>query len=285
MDHRRYAAVAPMITLRTAPSETYTDLSRFYYSEPLFIVKRYPAGADAEIIRTDTATLLTFDLGDDEIPLWAVDVRFFVVYKGRLGKEGEYVEEDAVCVGYKDVTEPTPLAFANSTDIFCYNERWWYDLDDNDNLQALKSTFESDNCIQTMTVNNVRDLEIKFSPKGAATASAPYYTVRTIEPGRYIRIYLITDYDATLYYTSPSYAQQSHSLDNFGLRNGEVNENGRLIWRHPVITRYRGVEKWLLSNYVHFCPSCIGGSNCTDCDKEAIDEGENLIPIGESQAP
>ncbi len=129
------------------------------------------------------------------------------------------MEEDAVCVGYKDVTEPTPLAFANSTDIFCYNERWWYDLDDNDNLQALKSTFESDNCIQTMTVN-FRDLEIKFSPERQLRR---LYTVQNeIEPGRYIRIYLITDYDATLYYTSPSYAQQSHSLDNFGLRNGEI---------------------------------------------------------------
>jgi hypothetical protein len=266
-------------------SETYADLSHFYYSEPLFIVKRYPMGADAEIIKPGNATLLTFDLGDDEIPLWAVDVRFFVVYKGMLGNEGGYVEEDAVCVGYKDATEPTPLVFANTTDIFCYNERWWYDLDNDDNLQALKSTYDSDDCIQTMTVNNVRNLEIKFSPRGMVPAAVPYYTVSTIEPGRYIRMYLITDREATLYYASPSYEQTNHSLDNFGLRNGVVNENGTLIWRCPVLTRYRAIEKWLLGNYVHYCPSCINGDNCTDCDDDAIDEDENLIPVGGSQAP
>ena len=67
-------------------NETYNDLSHFYHSKPMYIVKRYTGNTNGEIIKPGTATLLEFDLSDKEIPLWAVDVRFYVVYKGNWAK-------------------------------------------------------------------------------------------------------------------------------------------------------------------------------------------------------
>jgi hypothetical protein len=255
--------------------ETYDD---YYHSKPLYIVKRYTGNTNGEIIKPGTATLLDFDLSDKEIPLWAVDVRFSVVYKGKLGKEGGYVEDDAVCAGYKDVSEPTRIVFANSLDIFCYNDTWWYDLNNDEQLKALKDTYKNNLCIQSMTVDDILNLDIKFSLKGATPAATPFCTISKIGPGQYKRMYLITDYDATLYYHSGSYAQENQKQVDIGLRNGIVNENDELIWHCEVFNKYRGIELGPGTTLVHYCASCLEGDNCTECDEDTIDENKNLVP-------
>ena len=259
-------------------SETYGDLSHCYHSKPMYIKKRYTENTNGEIIKPGVSTLLTFDLSDKEIPLWAVDVRFFVVYKGNLGKEGEYVEQDSVCVGYKDVSEPTPIGFANSLDMFCYDNTWWYDLNNDAQLKTLKDTYKNNPCIQSMTVNDILNLDIRFSPKGVTPAATPFCSISTIGPGQYKRMYLITDYDATLYYHSNSYAQSDHTEFNIGLRNGFVNETDELIWNCEAPSEYRGIDLGGGSYLVHYCASCLEGDNCTECDDDAIPENENLLP-------
>jgi hypothetical protein len=262
-------------------NETYADLSHFYYSQPLCIVKKYAGVASGEIITPDAPVLLEFDLGDKEIPLWAVDVRFSVVYKGKLGRDGdgEYVEQDAVCVGYKDVCEPTPVVFANSLDIFCYDNAWWYDLNVKANLDTLKDTYKNNPCIQSMAADDLLNLDIKFSPKGMTPGTTPYRTINRIGPGQYKRMYLITDYDATLNYSSPSYAQGNNTENDIGLRNGPMSENDTLTWWYPGFPTYRGIEQWTGSFLVQECASCLNGSDCTECDDSAIDENEDLVPM------
>lgn len=66
---------------------------------------------------------LTFDMPGG-IPLYATDVYFYVLYRGTL-TEGNSVEENAVAVGFKDVSEPTPFAFLNNTDKVCINNTWY----------------------------------------------------------------------------------------------------------------------------------------------------------------
>ena len=244
----------------------------------MYIKKRYTENTNGEIIKPGVSTLLTFDLSDKEIPLWAVDVRFFVVYKGNLGKEGEYVEQDSVCVGYKDVSETTPIGFANSLDMFCYDNTWWYDLNNDAQLKTLKDTYKNNPCIQSMTVNDILNLDIRFSPKGVTPAATPFCSISTIGPGQYKRMYLITDYDATLYYHSNSYAQSDHTEFNIGLRNGFVNETDELIWNCEAPSEYRGIDLGGGSYLVHYCASCLEGDNCTECDDDAIPENENLLP-------
>ncbi|GKT07184.1 hypothetical protein [Desulforhabdus sp. TSK] len=61
---------------------------------------------------------LTFNL-PQKLPIFATDVYLYVVYRGRLG-----AEENAVAMGYKDASEPTPYEFYNNMDYICINGAW-----------------------------------------------------------------------------------------------------------------------------------------------------------------
>lgn len=258
-------------------NDAYTGLpggmTKFHFSEPQYIAKAYTGPNTV----TDIPTLLEFDLSDKEIPLWAVDVQLYVVYKGKLGKDVNNAENGAVCVGFKDVSEPTPLAFVNSHDIFCYNGAWWYDLDDSAKLKSFKDANTDNSCISSMTVNDLLHLEIKFSSKDAA-GSITKGTVEKIPPGQFKRMYYLTDYDAVVHYSSPSYSTGNKSLSGIGLRNGFVQENGVLVWKYPGFSLYRGTEQWAWSIFVHACAGCLAGENCPACDEEAIDEEKIIEP-------
>jgi len=268
-------------------NETYKNLSPSHISDPLYIVKPYQGNTSGEVIKPGVATLLEFDLGDEEIPLWAADVRFYVVYKGRLGSEEGYVEEDAVCVGYKDISEPTPVVFSNSTDIFCYQGVWWYDLDEDDVMQALKSMYSTDFCIQHMGVHDLLDLKITFTPSGVEPSDTPFYTISKIEPGQYKRLYLLTDYNAEFHFSLPSYASWLSTATevDIGLRNRWTYEDDMRIWWYPIFSEYRGIELWEGRTMVPQCPSCREGENCPECSLDAIDDNQYLVPVGASSMP
>ncbi len=78
----------------------------FYY-----IVKE--AGDNCTVPRESPAGFV-FDLGGTPLPLWATDVSFYLVFRGKLGEE-----EDAVAAGFKDVCEPTPADVFNVMDRIC----------------------------------------------------------------------------------------------------------------------------------------------------------------------
>jgi len=127
-----------------------------------------------------------------------------------------------------------------------------------------------------MTVNDLLDLEIRFSPKGGA-GSVTEGTVEKIPPGQFKRIYLITDYDAEIHYSSPSY-MTGNSLAGIGLRNGFIYEESGPIWKYPTFYTYRGTEQWTWSNFVHSCADCPAGETCPACNEDVIDEDKIIIP-------
>jgi hypothetical protein len=66
-----------------------------------------------ESIPNDTPTEFEFDLMSSQIPLYATDVYLYLVYSGA---EGTFV-------GFKDISEPTPVDYFNSMDKIClYDE-------------------------------------------------------------------------------------------------------------------------------------------------------------------
>jgi len=69
---------------------------------------------DIKSIPRDTSVRLAFDL-PDPLPIWATDVTVTLVFKGTLGAE----EGDAVVVGTKDISEPTPIHILNNLDKIC----------------------------------------------------------------------------------------------------------------------------------------------------------------------
>jgi hypothetical protein len=88
---------------------------------------------ESTITSDDTGTELDFDLSQNPLPLWATNVYAYVVYRGVLGDE-----QDAVAVGYKDVSEPTPFTMANGMDYVCLNGAW-YVAGSNEALQEVDS--------------------------------------------------------------------------------------------------------------------------------------------------
>ncbi len=68
-------------------------------------------------IPRDAPIRLDFDLTSNPLPTDAVDVTLTVVFKGDLGAE----LTDAVAIGFKDISEPTPIDFFNHTDKVCFN--------------------------------------------------------------------------------------------------------------------------------------------------------------------
>ncbi|MGB5708591.1 MAG: hypothetical protein WBM41_17400, partial [Arenicellales bacterium] len=86
-------------------------------------------GPDAEDdfvrVEKNTPMLIDFDFSSDPIPLNAIDVRLQVIYRGKLGPEDEtalpsgaptMVEQNAVVVTTKDISEPSDIVVANLTD-------------------------------------------------------------------------------------------------------------------------------------------------------------------------
>ncbi len=70
-------------------------------------------------IPRESPVKLEFNLGQP-IPLWATDLYLQVVYKGKLG-----LEDEGVAVGFKDISEPTPIDMFNNMDRICINGAWY----------------------------------------------------------------------------------------------------------------------------------------------------------------
>jgi len=139
-------------------------------------------------IPSDAPRQLDFDLSGSPIPVWAMDVSIFIVYQGMLGKNdnSSYVEQDAVCVGYKDISEPTPVDIMNNDDALCANHRWY---------STNSAVFH--------------DIYLKFYPESAvnrahfpptlmpgqqhASSSNYDYRIESLPSGQYKRLYILSD--------------------------------------------------------------------------------------------
>ncbi len=129
----------------------------------------------------------TIDLSDSPIPLWATDLYLYVIYKGRLGQEN-----DAVAVGFKDISEPTPVDIFNATDMPCVNGVKY---------PAYTAISVADDPEWDGFPHDIRDAYVLFSPKDMPLVlQRPIsqnffsYHVDTITPGDYDRKYILSDY-------------------------------------------------------------------------------------------
>jgi hypothetical protein len=117
-----------VVKYKVAPSDPFTS-GYFSRDDVPFSYAQAFESSGITAIPNDSYVDLTFNFPGG-IPLWATDVYFYLVYKGPLG-QGNSVEQNAVAVGFKDVSEPTPYAFVNNMDKVCINSTW-YDADSTD---------------------------------------------------------------------------------------------------------------------------------------------------------
>jgi hypothetical protein len=174
-----------------------------FQSEP---VETEPENAAAYIIRMPEASGVTtlpqgtpvelvFDLSSAPLPTSATHVELNVIYSG-TGNNGRAIIS---AVGYRDISEPTPVDLFNNTDKVCIKGRW-YDAGSTEALAAV-----ADNGIILDDENDILAHEIDeiyyraSSSQGttfiASAASNTLSEGSVFPPGSYRKIgYILTDY-------------------------------------------------------------------------------------------
>ncbi len=165
--------------------------------EPEFKYIVVPEQNNVSNLYSATPTELNFDLSQNPIPLWATDIYLQVVFKGTLG-----TETDAVAVGFKDISEPTPIDIFNNMDKICINGSWYNagsaeaiaQVDTNHN--GIADTNEAD-----VYAYDLKNIYLRFSsylPSGPyywASSSAHHVTVPYLSAGNPVRAaYILSDY-------------------------------------------------------------------------------------------
>jgi hypothetical protein len=141
-------------------------------------------------IPKETATEFTFDLSQSPVPVWATDVYLQVVFKGKLGNE-----EEAVAIGFKDISEPTAYDIINYMHRICANGKWI----DAGSPEAIAVTRGIDYAAHRMT-----NIYMVFSPQ---VASPTHFAIviPEISPSSSARTFILSDQttDVSFYYSVP----------------------------------------------------------------------------------
>jgi hypothetical protein len=153
-----------------------------------------PVSNNVTTIPSDGPVELVFDLPNSPLPRLITDLYAQVVYKGIFGSE-----TDAVVVGYKDLSEPTPIDVMNMMDYVCLNGQFVVagsaeavaagDLD-HDGVIELTEPDVFGHGLQNVLVR----FSSAQSPEPATDAD---YSVRmaTIEPAQYGRMMVLVEPD------------------------------------------------------------------------------------------
>jgi hypothetical protein len=116
-----------------------------------------------------------------------------VVYKGQLGAEA-----DAVAVGFRDISEPTPIDIVNNMDHVCINGSYML-AGSTDAINAVDFNHDgkADFDVYPHTLNN---FYLAFNGN-YATSSNYTATFSSIPPGSYGRVFLLADYSTETAHT------------------------------------------------------------------------------------
>jgi hypothetical protein len=214
-----------------------------------------------QVIPRDQPVELIFDL-PTAIPHWATDLNLQLVYSGKLGTQGEsgFVgEENAVAVGFKDISEPTPFDYINGMDLVCLNgeplvagsEAALFAVDANGEPYAMTRDVFAD---------TLRDLYLKFSSTSTTTgASAQSYDLQLDElpPGYHVRLFYLANpleystrmsHQVVLAHDEPWDGREDslsvYSFNISGLVNQETYVEGKIERVPPKMSKIRGLNVW-----------------------------------------
>ena len=200
-------------------------------------------------ISKTTPIELIFDLSTNPIPLWATDVYIQVIYKGRLGNE-----IDSVAVGFKDISEPTPIDIANNMDLSCINGN--YMIAGSDEAISASDTNNDGTADWDVFPHGLTNVYLAFN--GDAASPTNYIAkFASIPPGNYGRVFVLADYTVTspaLYVSSKVTVEKldlirdSWSMESFTVpvyaRDAINNQD-----YYPILDTERGLENWFFIHY------------------------------------
>lgn len=273
------------------------------YPEPLpdfhYLITSW--GPERDIPR-DEPVMLEFDL-PQEIPLWATDLSVQVVYKGKLtkGVDDEYVEVDAVCVGFKDISEPTPLDIFNNTDFQCMYDTWCYtDGSLTPDAAELGYAFAGNvladectgDCAEThacewlfdyIQPKSAENIFIRFSPidnpKNASANEDEYiYSIQNLEPGKYKRLYVLSDHEFSFDSYAPGWIDKDYTFVEAVMNQVQYDlDSGSMVEHYPTFRTIRELEMWISSHVMHYSiydvDGCPGINEERECELTDITIG------------
>lgn len=221
-----------------------------------------PEKNNVSALYSATPTELNFDLPSNNlIPLWATDVYLQVVFKGNLG-----TETDAVAVGVKDISEPTPMDMFNNMDMICLNNAWYVAGSQAaiDQVDTNHDGAPNEYDIYAHDLTNVYMLIRPYGTFQYASPSAYNFVVASLPAGHFLRpAYILSDYQ--YYYgdystvtaadaddhRSHSYTRKVLAADAVIRQTDYVEDSGQCggppacyIDRNPQFTTFRGLTVW-----------------------------------------
>ena len=138
---------------------------------------------------------------DQALPINAIDVRLQVIYRGKLGSDGA-VEDDAIVVETKDISEPTFFSYLNATDYYVLagNVYTREQITSSSSLMALVSPDCVDNRIPGSPQLWDHCLRPKDLPLGFRIGSDKFveFGLSTLPLKRLIRVAFLTDSGKTV---------------------------------------------------------------------------------------
>ncbi|HHL33239.1 MAG TPA: hypothetical protein ENJ30_02615 [Desulfobulbaceae bacterium] len=154
---------------------------------------------------------LTFTLVNP-IPLWATDVYLYPVYNGVMGT----TTDETVAIGFKDISEPTPLMFYNRMDKICiYGTTYYAGSDAAVNLAASEGMSR----YWDVYAHARENIYINFSPENDpqyVSLDNYDYLIPNQDPGSYNILYLLADYHTGISYNQGEIINVDSRDDFFG---------------------------------------------------------------------
>ncbi|MBE0427112.1 MAG: hypothetical protein IBX72_10780 [Nitrospirae bacterium] len=255
-----------VVKYRLALEDPFRNYSEDYpfQAENSFRYIVVPEANDIRSIPRDSPVSLTFDLSQNPIPLYAIDVYLQVVYKGSLGNE-----DGVVSVGFKDISEPTPVDLFNDMDRICLNGIFYVA----GSPEAIAQVDTNNNGIADewdVYAHDAKDIYLRFSPASKpryASTTEYNFHIPSLTAGNFLRaFFILTDYQFN-YSSYNIYVKKDpedpwiHSpLPVIGLYSGKAIKNQTdyvedvaicdplgapcYVWWYPTFLAYRGVELW-----------------------------------------
>jgi hypothetical protein len=171
-----------------------------------------PEATGKRTILRGTPVQLAFDLDQTTIiPLNAVDVSLQVVYHGKLGNE-----DGAVAVGWKSISDPTPVELVNNMDKICLYGNWY----DAGSQAAVNQVGQGPDGIANWDIypHDLQNIYLEVSPENSpAQASSSDYTFASaiLTAGKPMQNYILSEYDAQPKYSYIATVVKTTPLDVF----------------------------------------------------------------------
>ncbi|MDA8240575.1 MAG: hypothetical protein M0Z67_09435 [Nitrospiraceae bacterium] len=142
---------------------------------------------------SETASEFTFDFRQEPIPIDATDVRLIILFKGMIGQE-----QNALAMGERDISEPTPVDFFNNMDLVCIDGSWYVA----GSQEAVAQVDADHDGVPEWDIypHDIQDAYLKVSPGNAGKEAGPgdfTFHISSLKAGGFSRAYVLSEYEAS----------------------------------------------------------------------------------------